>query len=292
MNVLHNNALEVKGLSKTLGNFHLNSISFTLPKGYIMGYVGQNGAGKTTTIKLIMEQLKHRQGTIKVNGLACEDDEIIYKDSIGFVADESYFPSDFTIKDIELTMKDFYPSFDLEKFGDLVNLWNLPYKKKNKDLSKGMKIKLMFATVLARDTKILILDEATSGLDPVMRSEVLDILQEYIQAGERSVLFSTHIMSDLERIADQIFFLDNGQKVFEGYKDDILEEYVLVKGGLEDLSMDKEKEFTGLRKSALGFEGLLKTDKETIIYNDWVITRPSIEEIIVMTIQGLRGNRA
>ncbi|WP_243156271.1 ABC transporter ATP-binding protein [Clostridium sp. C2-6-12] len=198
------NALEIKNLSKKLKGFSLKNINLELPKGYILGYIGQNGAGKTTTIKLIMNQLKPDSGEIRVFGKEYEDDEAGYKDMIGFIGDECYFPICFTLKDIVNMLKDFYSSFDEIKFREYAERWDLPYKKKIKDFSKGMKAKLAFASVLSRDTKLLLLDEPTSGLDPVVRSEVLELLQEYISDGERSVIFSTHIMSDLEKITDYL----------------------------------------------------------------------------------------
>lgn len=283
------NALEIKNLNKSFGTFALENINLTLPKGYILGYIGQNGAGKTTTIKLIMEQLKRNSGEITVFGKKYEEDEIGFKEIIGFIADECYFPGCFTTEDISASLKSFYKSFNEVKFRSYIKKWELPEKRKIKEFSKGMKMKLMFASVLSRDTKLLLLDEPTSGLDPVIRSEILDILQEYISDGERSVLFSTHIMSDLERIADYLCFIEKGKTIFNDTKDDIMENYLLVKGGAADLTEETREKLIGLKKSSFGFEGLIHSKDRKCLEKDVLIEKPSVEEIVVFHINGVRG---
>lgn len=224
------NVLSVKNLNKKFKDFSLKDISFELPKGYIMGYVGQNGAGKTTTLQLITHLLKADSGEVRINGISYKDDPIKYKEMIGYIGDESYFLIEFNLLQIGKIMEDFYPTFNKQRYTELVERFKLPEKKRVKDYSKGMKIRLMFATILARDTKLLILDEATNGLDPVIKDEILELLQGYIEDGEKSVLFSTHILSDLEHISDYLFFIDEGEKVLFDSKDELLEKYVLVKG--------------------------------------------------------------
>ena len=214
--------LEVRNLSKEYKTFLLDNISFTLARGYIMGYVGQNGAGKSTTLNLITNICKSSSGEIYVDGITCEEDESRYKESIGYIGDEFYFPDNFRIRDIRSVLRDFYKTFRTEKFDELTKRWKLDGKLAVKDFSQGMKVKLMFASVLARDTKLLVLDEATNGLDPVVRVEVLKLLQEYIADGERSVIFSTHILSDLEQIADYIYFIHEGNTVLYDAKDELL----------------------------------------------------------------------
>ena len=167
--------LEVKNLSKHYKNFDLKDISFTLPKGYIMGYVGANGSGKTTTLNLITGIVKGTDGEVQIDGLSREENEQAYKEKIGYVGDESYFPDHFKIKHIRTILKDFYPTFSADKFNGFIRDWNLPENKLIKDFSRGMKVMLMFASVLARDTKLLVLDEATNGLDPVMRLSLIHI---------------------------------------------------------------------------------------------------------------------
>ncbi|OCA96855.1 ABC transporter ATP-binding protein [Clostridium beijerinckii] len=282
------NALEIKNLNKTFDGFELKNINLELPKGYILGYVGQNGAGKTTTIKLIMNQLKKDSGVIKVFGKSYEDGEEVYKDTIGFIGDECYFPINFTLKDVISTLKDFYTSFDESKFNDYAEKWNLPYKKKIKEFSKGMKVKLSFASILSRNTKLLLLDEPTSGLDPVVRNEVLEILQEYIADGEKSVLFSTHITSDLEKITDYLFFINNGEKVFYDITENVLESHLLVKGGLDDLTEELKEKLIGYKSSNFGFEGLIDSKNREHISKDLLVEKPSMDNIVIFYINGKR----
>lgn len=276
-------------MNKDFGEFALKNINIELPKGYILGYVGQNGAGKTTTIKLIMNQLKRNSGEIRVFGNEYEDNEVMYKDIIGFIGDESYFPSCFTLKDVINTLKDFYDSFDENIFKEYVEKWKLPYKKKIKDFSKGMKVKLAFAGVLSRETKLLLLDEPTSGLDPVIRNEVLEILQEYISDGERSVLFSTHITSDLEKIADYLYFIDNGKMIFKDTTDEILDNHLVVKGGIEDLTLELKEKLIGYEKSRIGFQGLIYSKDKQCLSTELLFEKPSMDDIIVFYINGERG---
>ena len=278
------NALEIRNLNKTFKGFSLKNINLELPKGYILGYIGQNGSGKTTTIKLIMNQLKRDSGDIKIFGKEFEDDEAGYKDMIGFIGDECYFPTCFTLKDVINTLKDFYSSFDEKKFEGYVEKWELPYKKKIKEFSKGMKAKLSFASVLSRDTKLLLLDEPTSGLDPVVRSEVLEILQDYISDGERSVIFSTHIMSDLEKITDYLYFINKGEKVFFDTTETVLENYLIVKGGKEDLNLEVKEKLIGYKTTNIGFKGLIYSKDREFLDKSLLFEKPSMEDIVVFYI--------
>ncbi len=281
------NTLEVCGLQKNYKDFCLKDISLELPAGYICGYVGQNGAGKTTTLDLITHQKKSDGGVIKINGMEYKENPKKYKEMIGYVRDMCYFPNDFTLLDIQRILKDFYETFEEDKFMNLCKKWNLPEKKKIKDYSKGMSIRLMFAGILARDTKLLILDEATNGLDPVVKQEVLEILQDYIQDGERSVLFSTHILSDIEQIADYIFFIHKGKKIFYDTKEEIAEKYLLVKGGLEELTDAASGKIKGLKKTSVGFEGIIESDESTCLSVKCVLEKPTIDKIVVAFIKDM-----
>lgn len=274
------NILEVRGLNKKYKEFELKDISFNLKSGYIMGYIGQNGAGKTTTINLINHLIKADSGEIKINGISYEDDPIQYKEYIGYIGDEFYFPEQFTLKNVRSTLKDFYKSFNNDTFNHYISKWKLRENMKIGEYSRGMKVKLMFAAVLARDTKILILDEATNGLDPIMRSEVLELLQDYIQDGERSVIFSTHILNDLDQIADYIFFIDNGEKLMFNTKDELLESFLLVKGGNEDLTDELDKRLIGKTRTSVAFEGLIQADDSIFANNKILVEKPSIDDIV------------
>lgn len=278
------NAIEVSGLRKTYQKFELSDISFVLPRGYIMGYVGQNGAGKTTTLSLIAHLIKADAGSCMVNGLTYEKDPVRYREAIGYVGDSDGFTPDFTLKNIRTVCRDFYPTFRERQFDEFTERWKLPEKKKLKEFSRGMRVKLQFAMALARDTSVLLLDEATNGLDPVVRAEVLEILQDYIGDGGHSILFSTHILSDLEQIADYIFFIDNGRKIFCETKEDLQESYLLAKGGPEDLN-DGGKCLIGVKESGVGFEALVRTDDAPLISKGCLLEKPTIDQIIVHLIR-------
>jgi ABC-2 type transport system ATP-binding protein len=225
-----NNALEVNNLSKKFKDFSIDSISFNLPAGAIMGFVGQNGAGKTTTIRLILNMLKRDSGEIKVFGLDNINDELEIKQNLGVIFDDLFFIEAWKIKDIEDAIKGFYKSWDSKLYRQYLDKFSLPSNKKIKDLSRGMKIKLMLAVAMSHNAKLLILDEPTSGLDPVARNELMDIFKEYIADGERSILFSTHITSDLEKVAGYITLIDRGRLFYSGNTHDLINSYLIEKG--------------------------------------------------------------
>lgn len=273
--------LEVKNLSKHYKAFDLQNINFTLPKGYIMGYVGPNGSGKSTTLNLITNICKCTEGEIRINGISCEEDAVAYKEQIGYIGDEFYFPNNFKVKNIRRVLQNFYPTFSAKKFDGFLQRWNLPEKKPIKDFSRGMKVMLMFASVLSRDTKLMVLDEATNGLDPVMRTEILQLLQEYVMDGERSVIFSTHILSDLEQIADYIYFIHQGRTVLYDAKDELIESYLLVKGEKSAVSSELEKALIGVIDNAYGFEALLPSDQAGLLGTEFQYEKPNIDQIVV-----------
>ncbi len=273
--------LEVKNLSKHYKSFDLKNISFALPKGYIMGYVGANGSGKTTTLNLITGMLKCTEGEVYIDGLSCGEDMRAYKEKIGYVGDESYFPEHYKIRHIRSVLKDFYPTFSTDRFNGFIRKWKLPEKKPVKDFSRGMKVMLMFASVLARDTKLLVLDEATNGLDPVMRTEVLKLLQEYVMDGEKSVIFSTHILSDLENIADYIYFIHGGRTVLYDAKDELIENFLLVKGESAKIPPALKRELIGVEENAYGFEAVLPSDKAELLGNAFLFEKPTIDQIVI-----------
>ena len=281
--------LEVRNLSKHYRTFSLENINFTLPKGYIMGYVGQNGAGKSTTLNLITNICKCSSGEIYVDGITCRENEIRYKECIGYIGDEFYFPDNFRVRDIRRVLKGFYATFSGEKFDELTKRWKLDQKLQLKDFSRGMKVKMMFASVLARETKLLVLDEATNGLDPVVRAEILKILQEYIADGERSVIFSTHILSDLEQIADFVYFIHEGKTVLYDAKDDLMENFLLVKGERKAVTAKLQEGLIGIIDNAYGFEAILPSDKAGLLTNEFHFERPTIDQIVIHYIKDLEG---
>ena len=276
------NFLEVSNLSKSFESFHLKDISFTLPKGYIMGLIGPNGSGKTTTIKLILNMLKRSSGEIKVMGLDNITDEEAVKSDLGVVFDSNYFCGEWTVAQAEAAVSLFYKNWDTDKFNGLLERFHIDSRKKVKDLSRGMQMKLMIACAFSYNAKLLILDEPTSGLDPVSRDELLNILSEYIEDGEHSVLFSTHITSDLERTADYITYINYGELFFSGSKDEFVDMFRIVKGGREELTMDLNQKLIGVRNFQTGFEALVKTE-DVKSFSDFDIEPATIDNIVVFT---------
>lgn len=276
------NHLEVKDLSKSFGGFHLRNISFTLPKGYIMGLIGPNGSGKTTTIKLILNMLKRNGGEVKIMGLDNIADEQKVKSELGVVFDTNYFSDDWLVTQVEQSISAFYPNWDTQRFADILRKFHIAPNKKVKELSRGMQMKLMLACAFSYDAKLLILDEPTSGLDPVSRDELLQILSEYIEDGEHSVLFSTHITGDLERVADYITYISYGELLFSGSKDELVDMYRIVKGGKDELSSDLRAKAIGFRTFPTGFEALVRTE-DIGRFSDLSIEPATIDEIVVFT---------
>lgn len=266
-------ALEIHGLAKTYGasgrktcptrasarpggGFQLKDVSFTLPRGYIMGLIGPNGAGKTTIIKLILNLLRRDAGEIRVLGRDNAADEIEIKQRLGFVHDTPFFFEHLTLANVRKTVAPFYRDWDEALFRNLAGEFELPLGKKFKTLSRGMKMKLALAVALSHKADLLILDEPTSGLDPVFRSELLKKLSAFLQDAGKSILFSTHITSDLERIADFITFIRGGEIVFSSPRDRILGAWAVVKGGPELLAGEHKALFKGFRKGAYGVQAL------------------------------------
>ena len=279
--------LEVRGLSKRLNDFELDNISFKLEPGYIMGFIGPNGSGKSTTIKLIMNLLKKDSGAIKIFGKDHIKFEKEIKDRIGFVYDESYFYEDLTMERMKSVISPFYSKWDDKSFYKYMKDFNLDPNKKIKDLSKGMKMQYSLALALSHDAELIIMDEPTSGLDPIFRREILDILYDVIQDENKSIFFSTHITTDLDKIADYITFIDDGKMVFSKSKDEILEDYGLVKGGNALLDSNNRKEFIGIRETNVGFEGLTENVEaiRSLFGDQIIIERPTLEDIMIYSVR-------
>lgn len=279
--------LEVKNLRKKFKNFTLDSISFNLEPGYIMGFIGPNGAGKSTTIKLIMNLLKKDGGEIRIFGKDHEKYEKEVKNRIGFVYDENYYYEDLTINTMKSVVASFYSNWDDSKFNEYMREFDLNPKAKIKTLSKGMKMKFSLAVALSHNADLIIMDEPTSGLDPVFRREILDILYSVIQDEKKSIFFSTHITTDLEKIADYITFINRGKIVFSKPKDDVLQNYGIVKGGLDILDENARKEFIGIRETKVGFEALTDNMDKTrrMFGNRVLIERATLEDIMVYSVR-------
>ena len=281
-----NNILELSGVNKRFDSFSLNNISFDLPKGFIMGLIGHNGAGKTTTIKLILDMLNKDSGSIKIFG----KDNLTYKNEtmerIGVVMDSTYYVEDWNLVDLEASISPFYNNWNSNKYHKLLSDFGLDFKKKINELSRGMKVKLMIAVALSHDADLLILDEPTSGLDAISRNELMDILRDFISNENKGVLFSTHITADLERVADFITFINKGNIVYKGTKDDLLEKYVIVKGGRGILNNSQKKQILGYREHNVGFDGLIEKSLLNTLPESLIHEPCNLDDILVRTNMG------
>lgn len=281
------NVLEVNNLKKVYQDFTLD-VTFSMKKGYVMGFIGPNGAGKTTTIKLIMNLLKRDAGTVSIFGLDNIVHDVAVKEKIGFVYDENHYYEDLTPLEIKTIIAPFYGTWDNNAFLSYLKRFDLPLSKKTKQFSKGMKAKFSLAMALSHNAELIILDEPTSGLDPVFRRELLDIFAELIQDETRSILFSTHITSDLDRTADHITFINNGSLVFCMEKDEVFAAYGMIKGSPELLDVETRKLFIGLRNTPYGFEGLTAdVDQVRSLFDGRaLVEKASLEDIMLYTVKG------
>lgn len=276
------NAIEIKGLTKKYDGFTLNNISFDVPKGSIMGFIGQNGSGKTTTIRALLNVIKRDAGTIKLLGLDNIKNEYEIKEQISAVFDELPFHEDFNAKQMNIILGSIYNEWDSAKYKEYLDRFALPEKKKIKQFSKGMKMKLQIAAALSHNAKLLIMDEATTGLDPVVRNEILDIFREYLQDEENSILMSSHITSDLEKIADSVTFIDKGNLLVSGYKDDILESHGLLKCTKADYKDIAAEDIISARITDFGAE-IMVADRALCRkkYSGAIIDKTTLEEIML-----------
>ena len=276
------NILEVENLSKTYPTFKLDNVSFSLEKGYIMGFIGRNGAGKTTTLKSMLKFVHPDSGKVSINGFDIEKDEFSVKNSIGFVSGLDGFYNSKKIKQVTDITKKFFSNWSDESYRNLLEKFNLDENKFIKNLSAGMKVKYQLAIAMSHDARLLILDEPTSGLDPVSRDELVILFQDYVADGEHSILFSTHVISYLEKCADYITYIKKGKILDSCDVVSFKEKYLLVNGKKEDLTDELKSKLIGLHEHNFGFEGMiLKSDKE--LFAKCEITQPSMEEIMVHT---------
>lgn len=255
------NALELKNVGKNYGDFSLKDISIELPCGCIMGLVGENGAGKSTTIKLILDMAKRDSGEVLLWGQSNRIRLNELKEDIGVVLDEAYYPEQLNIKELNLFLKNTYRDWDREEFFRLVRRFSLPEQKKFKDFSRGMKMKTAIAAALSHKARLLILDEATSGLDPVVRDEILDIFSEFTRDEQNSVLISSHIISDLEKICDYIAYISDGRLLFCEEKDRLLEEYAILRCPADEIKDYEKSAVVSVKTSRYGAEALVRRDR-------------------------------
>ncbi|WP_238651730.1 ABC transporter ATP-binding protein [Paenibacillus piscarius] len=282
------NVIQLDHVTKSYDRFELKDISLSIKEGFITGLIGPNGAGKTSLIKMIMGLIAQDHGDILVFGQNNRQEQAAIRGRIGYVSDESFYYENMTVKQMKNIIAPFYPAWNNDTYLKLQELFKLSPGKRIKDLSKGMKIKFSLAVALSHGADLLIMDEPTSGLDPIFRREMLELLSEHIQDEKKSILFSTHNTTDLDRIADYIIFINEGRIVFNEMKESLSEHYLLVKGGKELLDRDVRRWFVGLRENGLGFEGLIsnRAEGERYFKDTALCETPTLEEIMYYTVKG------
>lgn len=283
------NAIELSHICKSLGSFAIQDLCLTIPTGTICGLVGENGAGKSTTIRLLMGTLQPDSGTARVLGVDASSSEFLRtKEDIGIVLDEAYFPESLHAEQVGKIMAATYRRWDGALYESYLNRFQLPRRKTFKDFSRGMRMKLAIAVALSHQPKLLILDEATAGLDPIVRDEVLDIFHEFTREEEHSILISSHIISDLEKLCDYIAFLHQGQLLLCDEKDRLLEEHGIFVGTIEQADSLLPEAVIGRQPSGLG--GVRALVKRELVPATLDLARPTMEDIILFTVKG--GNPA
>lgn len=281
------NTIELKDVCKKYDNFALNHVSFQVPVGSIVGFVGENGAGKTTTIKAILNLIRVDSGSIRMFGLDHLENEQDIKEQVGVVFDECCFHEHLSAGDLNRIMCEMYKNWQQEEYFQLLAKFHLDKNKMIKEYSRGMRMKLSIAVAMSHQAKLLIMDEATSGLDPVVRDKILDLFMEFIQDEEHTILVSSHIISDLEKIADYIVFIHQGRILFDMNKDELLEKYGIVRCRAEDLNRLDRNHVIGVRKNSFGCEALVDNrpwmEKNA---RNLVVEKTTIEEVLLFYVKG------
>ena len=281
------NALEIKNISKTYKNFKLDDVSFVLPCGHIMGLIGENGAGKSTIINCILDIIEKDSGSISVLGQKNDKNNVSLKENIGVVLDASEVYDNYTVKQVENIMKDVYKQWNHEVYDYYIQKFALPLNKIIKDFSRGMKMKMAITIALSYQPKLLILDEATSGLDPIMRDEILDVFMEFVQDENHAILLSSHISSDLEKIADYIAFIHEGKLILSTSKDELIYEYGLMKCRNDEFDMIDKEDIIRYRIKTYEVEILVK-DREKMAkkYPNCIVDPTKLDDIMMLYVKG------
>lgn len=273
--------IKVENLSKSFPSFALKNISFSLPSGYILGFIGRNGAGKTTTLKCILNLASADSGTINIFGKDLKEHETEIKQKIGCSIGEAGYYRTKKVGTLIDVYKTFYKDFNESTLNELLTRFKIDKKKKISTLSTGMNIKLTVALALSHNAKLLILDEPTSGLDPISRQELVDIFRDFIGGGERSILFSTHITSDLDGCADYIIMIHDGEIILNAAKDDIIDGHRLIAGKINQLTGELKGKLVGYKTNEFGFTGLVKSERVDDSFADMAIEKPNLESIMI-----------
>ena len=281
------NAIELSHINKSFGSFAIRDLSLAVPQGTICGLVGENGAGKSTTIRLLMGALRPDSGAATVLGADVSSPDFqAVKEDIGVVLDEAYFPEVLSARQVGRVMEQTYRRWNGETYQNFLRRFDLPEKKPFRDYSRGMRMKLAIAVALSHDPKLLVLDEATAGLDPIVRDEVLELFNDFTRAEDHSILISSHILSDLEKLCDYIAFLHQGKLLFCAEKDTLLEEYALFTGTADQAESLAPEAVVGRETGAYGgVKCLVKRDQ---VPSTLTLERPTVEDVILFMVKGAK----
>ncbi len=277
-------AVVFKGIKKQFGDFQLNIPQLEIKKGYITGFIGENGAGKTTTIKLILDMLIPDEGEVIIDGMKVRENAKVIKEKIGYVGEPTGYPQEAKLKNIKRMVKPFYKDWDENLFNAYMERFGLKEDKKYGDLSTGQKKQFALIMALVHKPELIILDEPTAGLDPVVRSEMIDVLMEHMQNEEVTIFYSTHITSDLEKAGDYLVYIQNGRIEMQVTKDELLNNYCIVKGPKHLFDKEIQKELLGYKQTSLGGEALVRSKElANELFGDEVkYVVPTIEEVMVL----------
>ena len=277
------NVIEVKDVSFQSSAFSINNLSFSIPQGFVTGFIGANGAGKTTIIRMIMDIIEPKQGHISISGEKIANKPKWIRNKIGFVYSEVYFNQQWTAKKLEKMVSPFYTDWDSQAFKNYLEKFNLPFDEKIKHFSTGMKMKLSLALALSHHAELFILDEPTAGLDPIVRNEVLEILQSELLDEHKTLFISTHIISDLEKIADYLVHMKDGEVIMQGFRHQLQEQYSIVQGDNQDLDEELNRLFLYKEVKSTGFVGFTKQAQvfKELFGKKVNIKQPTIEELMI-----------
>ena len=281
------NAIELSHINKSFGDFAIRDLNLTVPSGTICGLVGENGAGKSTTIRLLMGALQPDSGTASVLGVDVTSPEFReVKEDVGVVLDEAYFPESLNAAQVGKIMAATYCQWDQKLYDSYLKRFDLPEKKQFKDFSRGMRMKLAIAVALSHQPKLLVLDEATAGLDPIVRDEVLDIFNEFTREEDHSILISSHILSDLEKLCDYIAFIHKGDLLFCEEKDRLLEQYGILEDSKENLDCLQPEAIVAREENRYG--GVRALVKRDLAPAGFQLEKPSVEDIVLFLVKGAK----
>ena len=282
------NAIELSHINKSFGDFAIRDLNLAVPNGTICGLVGENGAGKSTTIRLLMGALRPDSGTVSVLGVDVSSPEFReVKEAVGVVLDEAYFPESLNAVQVGKIMASTYRRWDQRLYDSYLKRFDLPEKKQFKDYSRGMRMKLAIAAVLSHQPKLLVLDEATAGLDPIVRDEVLDIFNEFTREEDHSILISSHILSDLEKLCDYIAFIHKGDLLFCEEKDQLLEEYGIFEDSRENLDCLQPEAIVAREDTRYG--GVRALVKRDLAPAGFQLEKPSVEDVVLFLVKGAKN---